>query len=82
MEFLGQGSDPSRSLDLNHSCSNTGFLTHCGGLGIEPATQCTKMPLIPLHHSGNSSWDIFKCEKQKVKKTVHDSLCFREEKKD
>ena len=32
MEFLGQGSDLSRS------CSNARSLTHCAGLGIEPAS--------------------------------------------
>ena len=40
MEFLGQGSDPSCSGDLRHSCgSNIRSLTHCVGLGIEPASQ-------------------------------------------
>ena len=28
---------------LNHSCGNTGSLTHCAaGLGIEPASQCSQ----------------------------------------
>ena len=31
MEFLGQGSDPSHSLDLSHSCDNPGSLTPCAG---------------------------------------------------
>ena len=39
-DFLGQGSDPSRSRELRRSCGNTGSLTHCAGLGIEPVSQC------------------------------------------
>ena len=39
MEFMGQGSDPSHSHDLSHSCSNAGSLTHCGRPRIEPVTQ-------------------------------------------
>ena len=35
-EFLGQGSDPSYSCDLSHTCGNTGSLTHCARLGIKP----------------------------------------------
>ena len=33
MEFLGQGSD------LRHGGGNTGSLTHCARLGIEPVSQ-------------------------------------------
>ena len=29
MEFCGQGSDPSRSHKLSHSCGNAGSLTRC-----------------------------------------------------
>ena len=36
MEFLGKGSEPSHSLDLNLSCGNARPFTHCAGLGIEP----------------------------------------------
>ena len=39
MEFLGQGSDPSHSCDLCDICGNTGSLTHCARLGIEPVSQ-------------------------------------------
>lgn len=39
MEFPSQGSsDPSHSCDLHHSCSNTGSLNYCVGLGIEPVS--------------------------------------------
>jgi len=39
MEFPGQGSDLRSSEDLRHSCGSTRSLTHCAGLGIEPASQ-------------------------------------------
>ena len=42
MEFPGQGSDPSLSRDLSRSCSHTGSLTHCAGLGME-----TCVPALP-----------------------------------
>lgn len=35
-EFRGQGSDPRRSCDLSLGGGNSGPLTHCAGLGIEP----------------------------------------------
>ena len=38
-EFLGQGSDPSCSCNLSHSCGNAGSLTHCARLEIEPVSQ-------------------------------------------
>ena len=38
MEFLGQGSDPSQTCDPHCSCFNTGSLTHCARLGIEPVS--------------------------------------------
>lgn len=39
MEFLDQGSDPTHSCDLSHSCGNTRSLTHCARLRFEPASQ-------------------------------------------
>ena len=54
MEFPGQGSDPSCSCNLSHSCGNTRSLTHCARPGIKPASQCSQDPLIMLHRSGNS----------------------------
>ena len=42
MEFLGQGSDPSHSRDLSHSCGNAGSLTHCAGPTIEPVSQSSQ----------------------------------------
>ena len=48
VEFSGQGSDPSCSCNLNHSCGKPGALTHCARLGIEPASSAPKTPLIPL----------------------------------
>ena len=35
-KFLGQGSGPSCSRDLYHSCRNTGSFNHCTGPGIKP----------------------------------------------
>ena len=39
MELLGQGSDLSHGSDLSRSWGNTGSLTHCARLGIEPVSQ-------------------------------------------
>ena len=39
MEFPGQESDPNQSSDLRCSYGNARSLTHCAGLGIEPASQ-------------------------------------------
>ena len=37
-KFLSQGSNPSQSCDLHHSCSNAArSLIHCARLGIQPA---------------------------------------------
>ena len=38
-KFLSQGSNPSCSCNVHHSCSNTQSLTHSAGPGIE-ATHC------------------------------------------
>ena len=50
MEFPGQGSNPSLNGNLHHRRSNARFLTHCAGLGIEPASQRSRVaiPLIAL----------------------------------
>ena len=48
MEFLGQGSDPSRSHDLSHSCGNAISLTHCARLGSKPASQCSQDSADPI----------------------------------
>ena len=48
MEFLGQVSDPSRSCNLSCTCGNAGSLTHCGGPGIEPETQCYQEAASPV----------------------------------
>ena len=37
IEFLGQGSQRSRSCDLRCGCGTARSLTHCAGLRIEPA---------------------------------------------
>ena len=42
IEFLGQGLNLSHSCDLHHSCSNTGSLTHCARLGMEPVSQSSR----------------------------------------
>ena len=62
VEFLGQGSDLSRSCDLFRSCSNTGFLIHCARQGIEAASQRSRDaadPVVPQlalqkHFLGNA----------------------------
>ena len=61
-KFPGQGWNLSHSCDLCHNSGNTGSLTHCAGLRIEPAPQ-QQLELLqrqhwilnPLCHSGNSS---------------------------
>ena len=55
MGFPSQGSDLSHKCDRSRSCGNAGSLTHCAGLGIEPVSQHSRGPTIPLHHS-RSSW--------------------------
>ena len=47
-EFLGQGSHPSHSHDLNCSCSNAESLIHCAGLEIEPVTQHSQEAADPV----------------------------------
>ena len=45
-KFPGQGSNPSQSCNLHHSCSNTRPLTHCAGPGIKlapPQRQATSL---------------------------------------
>ena len=59
MEFSGQGSYPSHSHNQSHSCSNTGSLAHCEGLGIELASQHSQDTPV-LHHSRNSQSMFFK----------------------
>ena len=39
MKFLGLGSGPNCSCNLNGSCSNPGSLIHCARPGIEPTSQ-------------------------------------------
>ena len=48
MEFPSQGSDPSCYCSLYFSCGKTGSLTHCAGLGIEPASQHSKSAANPF----------------------------------
>ena len=47
MELPGQGSDLSHSRDLGHSC-NARSLSHCAGLGIEPASQRSQDAAHPI----------------------------------
>ena len=53
MEFLSQGSEPSRSCNLHHGCGNAGsFHPLCRGqVLLGPCILALQMPLIPLHHS-------------------------------
>ena len=60
MEFLDQGSDPSHSCDLSHSCSNAGSLTHCARPGLEPASQRSQdaaNPIVPQPELLNSFYE-------------------------
>ena len=53
-KFLGQGSNLSHSYDLCYSYSNTGLLTHCAGLWIEPELSQRQCQIFnPLCNSGN-----------------------------
>ena len=59
MEFLGQGSDPSHSLDLSHPLCQCQILNSLCQAEMEPASQCSqdvvlKMLPIPLSQSRNS----------------------------
>ena len=55
LKFPGQGSDPSCSCNLCHSCSNAGSSTLCAVPGIEPAPpQRQRQILNLLCLSGNS----------------------------
>ena len=46
MELPGQGSDPSSSHNLSHSCGNAGSLTHCAR-GWNP--------VLPHHHQSHGA---------------------------
>ena len=54
----GEGADLCRSCHLSHSCSNPRFLTHCTSRGSNLHPSTPNMPLIPLHHSGNSRFHL------------------------
>ena len=54
MEFLGQGSDPSRGCDLRCSCSNArSFNPLCWGGGSNRYPSAAETLLVPLCPSGN-----------------------------
>jgi len=54
MEFLGQGSDSSRSCNLRHSSRNAGSLNAlCWARESNLCPGAAEMPPMPLHHSGN-----------------------------
>ena len=59
MAFPGQGSNPSWSCNLYHSCSNTRSLTHRTRPGIESASLPLQRQSSLLHH-GRNSIEIFK----------------------
>ena len=66
-KFLGQGSNPSSSCDLRHSCGHPGPLAPCSRLGIELEPlrrQCWILNL--LLYSGNSTDVAFNCWWQKL----------------
>ena len=65
-EFSGQGSDLGCSCALCSNCGNTGSLTHCTRLGIEPASQCAQDTADPktLCHNENSRYVNFIIQKK------------------
>ena len=54
IDFPGQGSGLSHSLDPSCSCGNTVSLIHCVGLGIEPASQYSPDATDPIEPQWNS----------------------------
>ena len=62
LEFLGQRSNKSQSLNLCHSCSNAGSLTHFTRLGIELQRHCqahcttVETPICRFFDDGHSDW--------------------------
>ena len=48
MESLGKESNLSCSCDVHHISGNATFLTSCAGLGIKPASQCSRDAANPV----------------------------------
>ena len=77
MKFPGQGSDLSWGFNLCHSYGNTGSLTYCARLGIEPVPPQRQRQIVnPLRHGGNPRpWQLFMGGKQTNKQTKTTSFC-------
>ena len=63
MELPGQGSDLSHSLELSHSCGNTGSLTRCARPGVEPMFQGSQDAAHPIV----SQWELLKDKLTKLR---------------
>ena len=66
MEFWGQRSDPSYGYDLHHNGSSAGSLTHCAGLGIEPASWHSTDTADPVVPQWELLLDLFLTEEAKL----------------
>ena len=69
MEFPGQGSYPGHSRDPSHSCGHTRSLTHCAGLGIEPASQLCQDVVNPVPQWELWIW-VFLKNRNSLEKTI------------
>ena len=86
MEFQGQGSDPSHSCDLSHSCSDARSLTHCAGPEIKLVSQCsqdTANPIVPQWELPLYlfKYDISPSETSKLQELKKNSKSFQRGKK-
>ena len=55
----GPGIRSKPQLGVHHSCGNAGSLTYSAEPGTESAFQCYRDVPIPLHHSRNSTFNVF-----------------------
>ena len=73
MESLGKESNLSCSCDVHHISGNATFLTHCAGLGIKPASQCSRDAANPVAPQQENSYSALYKRKEKIIQvlTVH-----------
>ena len=60
-QFPGQGSNPSCTCDLSHSCSSAGSLVRCTGPGIEPVPPQGQAGSLVHHATAGSPAVALKC---------------------
>ena len=74
MEFLSQGSDPSHSCNLCHSCGSAGSFNALCGAGNGPCLLALhETPLIPLCHRGKSKKMVLKIKSVQLWKRENDN---------